>query len=167
MDGLRRLMRMNSVSENAMTAHVHAALMAEYANHGRNEMTDLEHLKQYAHGDEFQRDVESAVEEIKRLRAELDALKAQEPVAWDVFVRHNTTRFSIGIQTFSLDYKPEDEPGCTAHEQALWMAGQLKKALSRLAAPQYTPLEVASKEDRAIYDSMARNYSTPQLGDAK
>ena len=63
-----------------------------------------------------------------------DKCKAvQEPVALDVYVKHDQIYFSIGNQSFPIDYTPEDEPECSAGQAADWYMGQLRHALQRLS----------------------------------
>jgi hypothetical protein len=53
--------------------------------------------------------------------------------------------FKIGVQSFTLDYTPEDEPEMSAGQQAEWMRSMLEKALNTLAAskPDWTPVTQA------------------------
>lgn len=41
-------------------------------------------------------------------------------------------KFTIGIQSFYIDYLPEDEEDCTAEQKRQWMCEQLRIALSKL-----------------------------------
>lgn len=54
------------------------------------------------------------------------------PIPWDVFVENGQVRFKIGVQSFTLDYAPEDEPGWSAEQARHWMASMLRQALAKL-----------------------------------
>ena len=41
-------------------------------------------------------------------------------------------KFTIGVQTFTIDYDVEDERGYTAEEQLEWMRQQVEYALGQL-----------------------------------
>lgn len=67
------------------------------------------------------------------LRQALEQQPNGEPVAWDVFSKHGRIYFSIGNQSFPVDYTPEDEPDCSAGQAAVWYMDLLRHALRRLS----------------------------------
>lgn len=75
--------------------------------------------------------------------------KKQEPVAWDVFVKHSYIYFSIGNQSFQLAMAPEDEPDMSAGQIAAWYMTQLRNALARLAStlPPQRPWQGLTDEE--------------------
>lgn len=81
----------------------------------------------------------------QQLRLELE--QAYRLPAFDVFIDNDRVKFKIGVQTFSIDYEPEDddENSMAKREQLIWMAGQLKHALLRLQASPATPESIAAK----------------------
>lgn len=103
---------------------------------------------------------------IETLRAAL-AQGEQEPVAWDVFVKHSYIYFSIGNQSFQLAMAPEDEPDMSAGQIAAWYMTQLRNALARLAstAPPQRPWQGLTEQDtlqiRAEWE--VRDYRLSEL----
>lgn len=100
------------------------------------------------------------VEFADRLAAEL--MKAAEPVDWEAFIhpRNNRVMFRVGVQSFTLAYEPEDEPDCSAAQQAEWMCSMLRKALERLSRMQPSVPSVPSgpvlhKPSGAIFDEVS------------
>ena len=55
-------------------------------------------------------------------------------VAWSTGLRDGRVMFTVGEQTFTLGYDPEDEDGRVDFDQLEWMREQLERALARLAA---------------------------------
>lgn len=68
-------------------------------------------------------------------------LNTNELVEWEVFCRNKRVMFRVGVQSFTLAYEPEDEPGMSASQQAEWMANQLGAALGKLASNQSVSIE--------------------------
>ena len=56
------------------------------------------------------------------------------PVAWSTGLRRDRVTFTVGAQTFTLGYDPEDADGRVDFDQLEWMREQLERALARLAA---------------------------------
>lgn len=69
----------------------------------------------------------------------------QEPVAWKTDTSSGELRFTIGVQTFTIDY----DEGYT-EEELKWMEKQLIIALSRLTAPQPQRPRLTDEEIKAI-----------------
>ena len=70
-----------------------------------------------------------------------------KPMAWDVWTVHNHIFFSIGVQTFQINDVLEHEPDVSAKEFSMWLATQLRHALTQLSntAPLLQPKPVAIK----------------------
>ena len=52
---------------------------------------------------------------------------------YKIFIQDGKVRFTIGNQTFTLDYEPDDEPDITEYKQLEWMVGMLNIALRTLS----------------------------------
>jgi hypothetical protein len=63
-----------------------------------------------------------------------------QPVAWRTEVKHGRLYFHIGVQSFPIDYQPEDEQEWSAGDSMAWMEKRLHEALSNLAPPPSQPL---------------------------
>ena len=50
-------------------------------------------------------------------------------------IREGQVTFTIGHQTFTIDYEPHDDRGYTAEEQLEWMRQQVEHALRQLGKP--------------------------------
>lgn len=55
-----------------------------------------------------------------------------DSITWDVSANNGRVRFTIGVQSFALDYYPENQDGQLDKKQQEWMCKQLHHALSRL-----------------------------------
>jgi hypothetical protein len=95
------------------------------------------------------------------LRQAIEQAEKQEPVAWDVFNKHGRIYFSIGNQSFPVEYTPEDEPDCSAGQAAEWYMDQLRHALTRLATapPQRTWVGLTDEE---IAEGIKQSWVTEQ-----
>ena len=78
---------------------------------------------------------------LQKIKAASPQPAPQQVPEWSVFAKHGRIYFSVGNQSFPLEYHPEDEPECSAAQASDWYMGQLRHALSRLAAaaPQPAP----------------------------
>lgn len=81
------------------------------------------------------------------LEADAQPAAQQEPVAWKTDTSSGKLRFTIGVQTFTIDYDADGE------EELQWMEKQLITALSRMAAPQPQRPRLSDRELAEIWDS--------------
>jgi hypothetical protein len=78
------------------------------------------------------------------------------PIAWDVFISHGQIYFSIGNQSFSVAYTPDDDL-CTK-----WYMGKLRYALSYLATqPQRKPLTHTALDEESKTEPFGYFRSEP------
>ena len=85
----------------------------------------------------------------------------QDPVAYSTYFEYERLMFSIGNQSFAIDYTPEDEPDMSAGQQAEWMRTQLQHALDKLAAGSRVLQPTLSKDQiREVF--MAHGFTVKE-----
>ena len=120
-----------------MTKIRHIELAREVGFNTEHAATN-EYLHQFAQRVRSEAALERMAENARELGLDYEPVQAEkeEPVTWSVFAKHGRIYFSIGNQSFPVEYTPEDEPDCSAEQAAEWYMDQLRHALTRLSDPQ-------------------------------
>lgn len=84
-------------------------------------------------------DALSAARGVKAVPLVLGTMPDGVPLAWSTGLKGDRVRFTVGAQTFTLDYEPEDDEGQVDVAQLEWMRGQLEHALTQLAGEVPVP----------------------------